>query len=118
MPNVPRLAAVGNYMELRPDPTAVRTGLVLAASGSYVRTLDGIGTIAVSMVVCANYGLVLYTPGVFGATLVFSLSGYLITTLLFSEYGPTLNSNIPRFYLASVDTASYNPSCLRRSLIA
>jgi len=93
------LGSCGNYMELTPDLAAVGTGSVPAASEKYIRELDGIRALAVSIVVFAHYGLVPYIPGGFGVTLFFFLSGYLITTLFYAEYGSALNINIPRFYL-------------------
>jgi peptidoglycan/LPS O-acetylase OafA/YrhL len=72
---------------------------VPTASDKYVRELDGIRAIAVCFVVFAHYNLLPYVPGGFGVTLFFFLSGYLITTLFYSEYRSTLNINIPRFYL-------------------
>src|SRR5271165_5774280 len=69
------------------------------ASGKYVRELDGIRAIAVSIVVSAHYQLLPHVPGGFGVTLFFFLSGYLITTLFCSEYRSTLAINPPRFYM-------------------
>jgi peptidoglycan/LPS O-acetylase OafA/YrhL len=50
--------------------------------------LDGIRAVAVAFVVTAHYNL-LPVPGGFGVTLFF-LSGYIITTLFFSEYHATM----------------------------
>src|SRR5277367_6812435 len=82
-----------------PDLAAIGTGSVPAASEKYVSELDGIRATAVCFVVFAHYGLGFVVPGGFGVTLFFFLSGYLITTLFYSEYGSTANINIPRFYL-------------------
>jgi peptidoglycan/LPS O-acetylase OafA/YrhL len=75
-----------------------KTSPVPDASEKYVRELDGIRAIAVSFVVFAHYRLVPYVPGAFGVTLFFFLSGYLITTLFYAEYGSTCNINILQFY--------------------
>jgi peptidoglycan/LPS O-acetylase OafA/YrhL len=82
---------------LGPSDCALKPAL--GASEKYVGELDGIRAIAVSFVVSAHYGLVPHTPGGFGLTLFFFLSGYLITTLFFSEYTSNQSINIPRFYV-------------------
>ena len=76
-------------MKQMSEVVAVELGSIPVASTKYVRELDGIRALAVGIVVCAHYALVPYTPGGFGVTLFFFLSGYLITTLFFSEYGST-----------------------------
>jgi peptidoglycan/LPS O-acetylase OafA/YrhL len=83
----------------REDLTEFGARSVPVASDSYIRELDGFRAIAVCFVVLAHYRLLPYVPGGFGVTLFFFLSGYLITTLFYSEYRSTLNINIPRFYL-------------------
>ena len=72
---------------------------VPAASEKYVRELDGIRAVAVSIVVFAHYNLLPHVPGGFGVTIFFFLSGYLITTLLYAEYHANAAVDIPRFYL-------------------
>jgi peptidoglycan/LPS O-acetylase OafA/YrhL len=76
-----------------------RGGLVPIASDKYVRELDGIRAVAIGFVVCAHYRLLPLVPGGFGVTLFFFLSGYLITTLFFSEYHLSNGIDIFRFYL-------------------
>jgi peptidoglycan/LPS O-acetylase OafA/YrhL len=78
---------------------AIEAGSVPRASESYVSELDGIRAIAVSLVVIAHYRILPGIPGAFGVTLFFFLSGYLITTLFYSEYKTSLDISIPRFYL-------------------
>lgn len=86
-------------MKPTPVPAALRRGTVPAATEKYVGELDGIRAIAVGIVVSAHYRLIPYTPGGFGVTLFFFLSGYLITTLFFAEFRSTLRISIPQFYL-------------------
>ncbi len=81
------------------DPARIGTESVPTASEKYVKELDGIRALAVCFVVFAHYRLVPYVPGGFGVTLFFFLSGYLITTLFFSEYLSTRDISIPQFYL-------------------
>lgn len=70
------------------------------ASDRYVKELDGIRAIAVGIVVLAHYRLVpVHIPGAFGVTLFFFLSGYLITTLFYSEYNSSDKIDIFKFYL-------------------
>jgi peptidoglycan/LPS O-acetylase OafA/YrhL len=87
----------GNFAEV--GIAEVGTRSVPTASDIHIRELDGIRAIAICFVVFAHYRLLPYVPGGFGVTLFFFLSGYLITTLFYSEYRSTLNINIPRFYL-------------------
>ena len=92
-------AVVDKNMKRAPDPAAVATAAVPAATEKYVGELDGICAIAVSFVVFAHYQLLPHIPGGFGVTLFFFLSGYLITTLFFAEFRSTLRISIPQFYL-------------------
>jgi peptidoglycan/LPS O-acetylase OafA/YrhL/glycosyltransferase involved in cell wall biosynthesis len=78
-----------------PDAEA---GSIPRSSDRYVKEFDGIRAIAIGIVVCAHYRLI-PVPGGFGVTLFFFLSGYLITTLFYSEYQSTYNVDIFRFYL-------------------
>ena len=75
-----------------------KAGSIPVASDRYVKELDGIRAIAIGIVVCAHYRLV-PVPGGFGVTLFFFLSGYLITTLFYSEYKSTDKIDILKFYL-------------------
>jgi peptidoglycan/LPS O-acetylase OafA/YrhL len=92
-------ATMNNCTEPTSDLARVETGIVLAASEKYVAELDGIRALAVGFVVSAHYALIPYTPGGFGVTLFFFLSGYLITTLFYSEFGSTFKISISQFYL-------------------
>lgn len=55
-------------------------------SNGYIKNLDGIRALAVLLVVVSHFGLGHIVPDGFGVTLFFFLSGYLITTLLLTEY--------------------------------
>jgi peptidoglycan/LPS O-acetylase OafA/YrhL len=79
------------------DPSQLRT--VPLASDKYVGELDGVRAIAVCIVVFAHYRLLPYMPGGFGVTLFFFLSGYLITTLFFSEFQGARQISVRQFYL-------------------
>lgn len=76
-----------------------RASHIPVASDKYVRELDGIRAVAIGFVLCAHYRLLPSVPGGFGVTLFFFLSGYLITTLFFSEYHSSKSIDIFRFYL-------------------
>jgi peptidoglycan/LPS O-acetylase OafA/YrhL len=92
-------AMIKNRTAPAPDLAGIGMPTALTASDKYIGELDGIRAIAVGLVVSAHYALIPYTPGGFGVTLFFFLSGYLITTLFYSEYGSTRNINISQFYL-------------------
>ena len=85
-------------MIVTPSSTDSPASSIPVSSNRYVKELDGLRAIAIGIVVCAHYGLI-PVPGGFGVTLFFFLSGYLITTLFFSEYQSTANIDIFRFYL-------------------
>jgi peptidoglycan/LPS O-acetylase OafA/YrhL len=79
--------------------TSDNAGHIPIASDKYIGELDGIRAVAIGFVVCAHYRLLPLVPGGFGVTLFFFLSGYLITTLFFTEYSFSNSINIFRFYL-------------------
>jgi peptidoglycan/LPS O-acetylase OafA/YrhL len=64
-----------------------------------IPSLDGIRGIAVSLVFLAHSGLERVVPGGLGVTIFFVLSGYLITTLIASEYRATGSVSLRAFYL-------------------
>jgi len=87
-------------MNLRPDASGTVFTRPLAATDKYVPELDGIRAVAIAFVVTAHYKLLPFSvPGGFGVTLFFFVSGYIITTLFFSEYKANRYVNIPMFYL-------------------
>jgi peptidoglycan/LPS O-acetylase OafA/YrhL len=88
----------GSLMGVKAGRVQIESGSVPIASQKYVRELDGIRAIAVCIVVAAHYQLP-YVPGGFGVTVFFFLSGYLITTLFYSEYSSTLTISPTRFYM-------------------
>ena len=67
-------------------------------SVNYIPSLDGIRTISVFIVVFAHAGLGHLIPGGLGVTIFFFLSGFLITTLLVSEYDRNKTINYPYFF--------------------
>jgi peptidoglycan/LPS O-acetylase OafA/YrhL len=86
-------------MNIRPDAPGTASARAPASTDKYVPELDGIRAIAIAFVVTAHYHIPTSVPGGFGVTLFFFLSGYLITTLFFSEYNAIGSINIPLFYL-------------------
>jgi peptidoglycan/LPS O-acetylase OafA/YrhL len=64
----------------------------------HVRQLDGFRAMAILIVFFAHCGLERIVPGGFGVTIFFFLSGYLITSLLRSEYGQTGRISLSAFY--------------------
>ena len=80
------------------EPAGGRVSSIPVSSDKYVRELDGVRAIAIIIVLCAHYRLV-PVPGGFGVTLFFFLSGYLITTLFFSERHSVGGIDMFKFYL-------------------
>lgn len=61
-----------------------------------VAALDGVRGLAILLVVCWHAGLL--PGGWIGVSLFFTLSGYLITSLLLEEHGRTGTLSLPSFY--------------------
>ncbi len=64
--------------------------------------LDGLRAIAILIVMVSHAGLGHIVPGNFGVTIFFFLSGYLITTLMVSEWDRTERLDFSAFYLRRV----------------
>lgn len=64
----------------------------------HVTQLDGFRALAILIVFIAHCGLERIVPGGFGVTIFFFLSGYLITSLLRSEYAQTGKVSLKAFY--------------------
>ena len=71
-----------------------------SAQGSFhIPSLDGIRAVAISIVFLSHAGLSHVVPGLFGVTIFFFLSGYLITTLLRMECEKHGTASLPQFFL-------------------
>lgn len=70
-----------------------------AASLGHVPSLDGLRAFSFLLVFAAHAGLERFVPGGLGVTIFFFLSGYLITSLLRSEYARTGAINLRHFWL-------------------
>ncbi|HEV7815286.1 MAG TPA: acyltransferase, partial [Janthinobacterium sp.] len=68
----------------------------------YLPSLDGIRAFAVMVVFVSHAGWGHIVPGGFGVTVFFFLSGYLITTLLRTEYEKLGSISFKSFYLRRV----------------
>lgn len=66
---------------------------------NYIPSLDGIRAISVFLVLFSHAGLGHILPGGLGVTTFFFLSGFLITTLLMSEYTRNNQINFKYFFL-------------------
>jgi peptidoglycan/LPS O-acetylase OafA/YrhL len=69
------------------------------ASRGQIPSLDGLRAISFMIVFAAHAGLDKLVPGGFGVTIFFFLSGFLITTLLRSEYDRNGSVNLKHFWL-------------------
>ncbi|UKO99571.1 acyltransferase family protein [Nostoc sp. UHCC 0870] len=68
----------------------------------YIPSLDGMRTAAFFIVFLAHAGLGHFIPGGLGVTILFFMSGYLITTLLRKEYEKYQTINFKSFYFRRV----------------
>lgn len=71
----------------------------LPHAGSAIPSLDGLRAVAVSLVFLAHSGLENFIPGGLGVTIFFVLSGFLITTLMRTEYDHSGAIRFRVFYL-------------------
>ena len=79
------------------SPTAVASPLPSAAR--YIPSLDGIRAVSFMMVFATHAGANTFISGDFGVTVFFFLSGFLITTLMRSEFDRNGSVNIRHFWL-------------------
>jgi peptidoglycan/LPS O-acetylase OafA/YrhL len=68
----------------------------------YWPQLDGVRGIAILAVLFLHASMGRFKGGFLGVDLFFSLSGFLITTLLFQEWDESGTINLRRFYLRRV----------------
>src|SRR3569833_2109449 len=68
------------------------------ASGT-IPSLDGIRAISEARVFFSHHGLGIFVPGGLGVTVFFVLSGFLITTLMRTEYAQQGTVSFRGFYL-------------------
>jgi peptidoglycan/LPS O-acetylase OafA/YrhL len=73
-----------------------------AGRGFHLPSLDGIRALAALMVFASHAGMGHVSPGGFGVTIFFFLSGYLITTLMRREFEQTGRLDLGAFYLRRV----------------
>lgn len=72
------------------------------SEGLYIPSLDGIRASAAFIVFVSHAGSEGVIPGLFGVTVFFFLSGYLITTLLRIEYERYKQISLRKFYLRRI----------------
>lgn len=65
----------------------------------HIPSLDGLRAVAIMIVFLSHAGLSHVVPGLFGVTIFFFLSGYLITTLLRMECERDGGANLRQFFL-------------------
>jgi peptidoglycan/LPS O-acetylase OafA/YrhL len=70
--------------------------------GYYIRSLDGIRAVSVSIVFLSHMDLWRIFPGMFGVNAFFLLSGFLITTLMIREHAARGRVSIKDFYFRRV----------------
>ena len=68
----------------------------------HIPSLDGLRAVSFGIVFVAHAGLEKYVPGGFGVTVFFFLSGFLITTLMRTEFEKSGTVNLKQFYLRRV----------------
>ena len=95
------VAEVTGSMAQRGDEAAVRAGTTKAyrAQIAYQPALDGVRAVAVVMVLLFHGGISWMGGGYFGVSVFFTLSGYLITSLLFTEFDSTSRISPGAFYV-------------------
>ena len=76
--------------------TSSRSGI------AYQPALDGVRALAVTLVLLFHHGVAWMTGGYVGVSVFFTLSGFLITSLLLAEHGATGRVSFARFYTRRV----------------
>ncbi len=74
----------------------------MSKSAFHIPSLDGLRAVSFGIVFVAHAGLEKYVPGGFGVTVFFFLSGFLITTLMRTEFEKTGTLSLKAFYLRRV----------------
>jgi peptidoglycan/LPS O-acetylase OafA/YrhL len=74
-------------------------GLLVSKPVRHIPSLDGLRAISFLLVFVAHAGLDRFVPGGFGVTIFFFLSGFLITTLLRTEFEKNGSVNLRHFWL-------------------
>lgn len=67
--------------------------------GFYIRGLDGIRAVSITLVFFSHLGFRHLSPGMFGVNVFFLLSGFLITTLMIREHAARGRVSIKEFYV-------------------
>ncbi|OYW31584.1 MAG: hypothetical protein B7Z47_00700, partial [Chthoniobacter sp. 12-60-6] len=70
-----------------------------AQSAFHIPSLNGLRAVAILIVFLSHAGLSHVVPGLFGVTVFFFLSGYLITTLLRMECEQHGGASLHQFFL-------------------
>lgn len=79
-------------------------------TGGNIPGLDGLRAISIFIVMVSHSGLQNVVPGVFGVTIFFFISGFLITSLLLNEREKSDQNNIALFkVLAPLGLKGTNP---------
>ena len=68
----------------------------------HIPSLDGLRAVSFGIVFVAHAGLEHFVPGGFGVTVFFFLSGFLITTLMRTEFEKSGTLSLKAFYLRRV----------------
>ncbi|GGA85635.1 hypothetical protein GCM10011491_11540 [Brucella endophytica] len=91
---------------MRDDTIALRTGDFLMPAGEArpstaqkIPALDGFRALSILIVMASHSGLQDRIPGVFGVTVFFFISGFLITTLLIDEHRRSGTIAVGAFYM-------------------
>ena len=72
---------------------------VVSKTGFHIPSLDGLRAFSFGMVFASHAGLSAIVPGGFGVTVFFFLSGFLITTLMRTEFEKTGRVSFRNFYI-------------------
>ena len=70
----------------------------LAQASAYIPALDGMRAVSISLVLLSHFGFS-FAPGIFGVTIFFFISGYLITGHILKEVDQTGRVALPQFYV-------------------
>jgi len=74
----------------------------LSVSQNYIPSLDGLRGLSIIIVILSHIGLHKFVPGVFGVTVFFVISGFIITSQLIEEISATQKIDFYKFYMRRI----------------
>jgi peptidoglycan/LPS O-acetylase OafA/YrhL len=92
------VASVDVVAEPRPDVTVTTTAAPPRAAKRYMPGLDGMRGVAMAVMLLYHHGVAFVSGAMFTVSTFFTLSGFLIATVVLGEHARTGRVSIPKFF--------------------